>query len=203
MVRFSRVQFFAGRVVCCALLAVMVLLSACSSLKVQETWYNPAKVGSHYQKLMVLFITPDENRRKMVENIVVDELGRNGVRGVACHTYVKDLDKAHRDDVVAAVRETGADGVITMQAVSVGDQTVTQQGVPSGAVYGTAGNGYYSLPGSGSFLKANLQTNLYDSQTAQVVWTATIKTFDAENEARVSRDLARFFVERLRRDGFL
>jgi len=129
-------------------------------------------------------------------------MGRLGITAVTCHTYVKDMDKAKRDVIVAAVRASGADAVITARAVTVGDMNVTQKGSP-GFVYGTAADGYRSLPSASSYLRANLQTNLYDAETAELVWTATISTFDADNEARVSRELARFYVERLRRDGFL
>ena len=179
-----------------------LVLGGCSSLSVKETWHKTSGPGHQYKKLMILAIANDENRRKMFENIVVDELGRLGVSAVASHTQVKDLEKAKRDDIVAAVQETGADGVITARPVSVGDTAVTQQGV-AGPAFGTTANGYYFAPGSKDFLKAMLQTNLYDSKTAELVWTATIDTFDADRLARVSRDLAKLLAERLRQDGFL
>ena len=138
----------------------------------------------------------------MFEDIVVYEMGRLGITAVTCHTYVKDMDKAKRDVIVAAVRASGADAVITARAVTVGDMNVTQKGSP-GFVYGTAADGYRSLPSASSYLRANLQTNLYDAETAELVWTATISTFYADNEARVSRELVRFNIERLRCDGFL
>lgn len=180
----------------------LLLLAGCSSLTVKESWHKTGGPGHQYKKLMILAIANDEGRRKMFENIMVDELGRHGVAAVASHTRVKDLEKARREDVVAAVKASGADGVITARPVSVGDKTVTQEGV-AGAPFGTAASGYMNLAGSKDFLRAMMQTNLYDSETAELVWTATIDTFDAERIARVSRELAKFLAERLRRDGFL
>lgn len=179
-----------------------LLLGGCSSLTVKEAWHKTGGPVRQYKKLMILALANDEGRRKLFENIMVDELGRRGVAAVASHTQVKDLEKAKRDDIVAAVKATGADGVITARPVSVGDKTVTQEGV-AGAPFGTAASGYMNLAGSKDYLRANLQTNLYDSETAELVWTATIDTYDAERIARVSRDLAKFLAERLRKDGFL
>jgi hypothetical protein len=185
------------------LVAMLVMLSGCSSLNVVEDWHNQNAPARHYKKLMILGIAPDENLREMVENILVDEMRRSGVMAVASHTLVKDIDNAKRDDVVTAVRSAGADAVLTLRGVSKGDTTVSQSG-QSGGVYGTAMNaGGTSLQSAKSYSLATLQTNLYDSATAELVWSATIKTYDAKNAARVSRDLGRFFVERLRRDGFL
>ena len=79
---------------------------------------------------------------------------------------------------------------------------MTQEGV-AGAPFGTAASGYMNLAGSKDYLRAMLQTNLYDSETAELVWTATIDTFDAERIARVSRELAKFLANRLRQDGFI
>lgn len=182
--------------------AGLLLLGGCSSLTVKESWHKTDGPEHKYKKLMILAIANDEGRRKMFENIMVDELGRQGVTAVASHTQVKDLEKAKRDDIVTAVKATGADGVITARPVSVGDKTVTQEGV-AGAPFGTAASGYYNFAGSKDYLRAMMQTNLYDSKTTELVWTATIDTFDADRIARVSREMAKLLAERLRRDGFL
>jgi hypothetical protein len=58
-----------------------------------------------------------------------------------------------------------------------------------------------------SFIKRshNLQKQeiLYDAATQELVWSSTIKTFDAEKEASMSRELGRFFLDSLRRDGLI
>ena len=188
----------------CLGLAAVLLLAGCSSLKVLESWQSPAKTNAPYQTLLIVGIANDRNVRTLFENIVADELSRTGVTAVASHNYVtKDLDKAHQDDIVAAVKKIGADAVITARPVAIGDTTVTQQGVPTGGVYGTTGNGFYTLPGTDTFFKVTLQTNLYDTKTTQLVWSATISTYDADNKVRVCRELGRLFAERLRRDGLL
>jgi hypothetical protein len=186
----------------CLLAACLLMLGGCSAIKVVETWSNPGKSGQRYQKLMILGIGHDENLRSMAENIMVEELQRNGVAAVASHTQIKEIDGVKRDVIVAAVRATGADAVLSIRAVSKGDTTVTQEGQSS--VYGTAMNvGGTVLAGARDYSLATLQTNLYDSATAGLVWTATVKTNDAGRAARVSRELARFFLEQLRKDGFL
>jgi uncharacterized protein YceK len=198
--RFLR--YSARRVVLSFMAVGLLLLTGCSSLNVVESWHKQPLPGQHYKKVMILCIADDENLRALFENVVVDLFTHNGVNAVASHTLVKDLDKAHRNDIAAAVRATGSDGLITVRALSVGDTNVTQQGEP-GTVYGTAASGYYDLPGAKSYVRETLQTNLYDGKTAELVWSATIKTYDADNEVRVSREAARVFLQQLRQDGFL
>jgi len=185
------------------LLTLGLMLSGCSSIKVVETWKNPSSSGHRYQKLMIVGIAHDENLRSMAENILVDELRRNGVTAIASHKIVKDIDNAKREDILAAVSSSGADAVLSIRAISKGDTTVTQDG-QSGNIYGTATNvGGGIIASAKDYALATLQTNLYDSKSTGLVWSATIKTFDAKEVARVSRELARFFFENLRRDGLL
>jgi hypothetical protein len=196
-------RFMATACIACLLAACPVLLGGCSSIKVIETWNSPGQAGHRYQKLMIVGIGHDENLRKMVENILVDELGQNGVAAVASHTLVQEIDRARRDDVVAAVRAAGADGVLSLRGIAKGDTTVTQDG-QSGGIYGTAMNvGGTAMAGAREYALATLQTNLYDSATEKLVWSATVRTNDAGQPAKVSRELGRFFLEKLRQDGFL
>jgi len=201
MKRYS-LHAMATTLVFCLLATSLLLLSGCSSIKVVETWKNPPFTGHRYHKLMIVGMAHDENLREMAENIMVQELKRNGVTAVASHTLIKDFDNAKRDDIVAAVRSAGADAVLSIRAVSKGDGKVTQDG-QSGGIYGTATNvGGGMLPGSRSHSLATLQSNLYDSATAELIWSATIKTYDAQEVARVSRDLAGFFLESIRKEGY-
>jgi hypothetical protein len=185
------------------LLAVSLLMGGCSSIRVVETWNGPGQAGHRYQKLMIVGIGHDDNLRALAENVLVDELRRGGVAAVASNTMIREIDKAVRDDVVAAVRQAGADGVLAIRAVAKGDRTVTQDGRSEG-IYGTATNvGGTVLAGARDYSLATLQTNLYDADTAALVWSATVRTFDAGQVDRVSRDLARFLLEQWRKDGRL
>jgi len=181
----------------CCLLASM--LTGCSTLKVVETWHKPA--AQPHTKIMILGIGADETKRKLFENIVVDELRHRMVTAVASHTILPDLDKTDRAGVVAAVHANGCDAVLTTRVLVKGDGTVSQSlpsGDSPGYVYGAA-----PLTTYGDFLKATLQAILYDAKTEEIIWSATFKTFDADRPAKVSRDLGKFFFESLRKDGLI
>lgn len=181
----------------CGVLAT--LLTGCSSLKVVETWHKPAAQG-HYKKVMILGVGNDETKRKLFEDIIVDELRRNMVAAVASHTILPDLDRTDRDGVVAAVKAAGCDAVLTTRPLAVGDSTVSQQGADGspGYVYGVA-----PMTTQGNFLKATLQAALYDTSKEELVWSATMQTSDGDRLAKVSRAMGAFFFESLRKDGLL
>ena len=187
----------------CILAASLLLISGCSSIKVVESWNQPTPAEHTFRKLMIIGIGHDEALRAMAENILVEELRKGGVDAVASHTLVKEIESARREEVVAAVHSVDADGVLTIKPVTKGNTKVTQGGQSEG-IYGTAANfGGSSLAGATTYSRATLQTNLYDSKTARLLWSATVSTYDAGDPPRVSRDLADYFLKSFRRDGFL
>ena len=187
----------------CLLAASLLLLGGCSSIKALETWRSATPPASPYQKPLIVAIGHDENVRAEVENIMVVELGRAGVTAVASHSCVKEIDRATRDDIVAAVRATGADAVLTIKPGARGDMKVTQGGTNQG-IYGTATNfGGTLLAGARTYERALFTVTLYDRASTELVWSATFKTYDADNPGRISRALSSYLLKKLRTDGFL
>lgn len=175
------------------------VLAGCSSLKVIESWNKPS--AGKYSKIMIIGVAKDETKRRLYENLVVDELRHHMVTAVASHTMLPELDKTDRAGIAAAVRSAGCDAVLTTRISSINSTSVTQEqpsGDPMGYVFGT-----HPATSHGDFLKATLQSNLYDTKTAELVWSTTFKTDIANKEARLSRELGRFYFENLSKKGFL
>ena len=188
------------RFLCCCLAAGMLLVSGgCASIKVMETWHKPAVPAHRYQKILILGIARDDNKRSTFENLAANELSKHQVLAVPGNTIIPvvNMDKVTRTELAAAVKSSGCDAVLTVRALAVGSSTVTQGG-QSAYIYGAnvAASHY-------DFEKASLQINMYDVATEELVWSATVTTSDGDSVAKVSRDLGAFFFETLRRDGLL
>lgn len=193
-------QGTSARVLCCCLVVIAVLISGgCSSINVMETWHKPAVQGHRYQKILILGIARDENMRSTFENLAADELSKHQIQAVPANTIIPvlNMDKAVRADIVAAVKSSGCDAVLTTRALKVGESAVSQGG-QSAYIYGVN-----SLSSHYDFKKATLQISMFDIASEALVWSATVTTSDGDETAKVSRDMGKFFFENLRRDGLL
>lgn len=189
-----------ARIFCSCLAVITLLISGgCSSINVSETWHKPAAQGHRYQKVLILGVARDENMRGTFENLVADELSKRQVLAVAANTIIPvlNMDKTTRADIVAAVKASGCDAVLTTRAMKVGESVVSQGG-QSAYIYGAN-----ALSSHYDFKKATLQISMFDVATETLVWSATVTTSDGDATAKVSRDLGKFFFESLRRDGLL
>ena len=195
----NRSSAFAANAICCCLAAFILLISGgCSSLKVVETWHKPALKEHRYQKILILGVARDEGKRATFENLVADELSRHDLQAVPANTIIPflDMDNTTRSAVVAAVKKSGCDAVLTTRAMAAGE-TVSQGG-QSAYIYGSN-----AMASHYDFLRATLQTSMYDVATGELLWSATLNTFDAHKVPRVSRDLGEFFFRELRGKGLL
>lgn len=175
---------------------ILLTLAGCASLKELESWRKTTIREQRYQKVMIIAIARDENLRKMIENILVDELAKGQVTAEASHTIVPDLEKTDRERFIAAVRAAGCDAVLVGRALAKGNTNVTQDG-PVGYVYGAGAKASFD------FVNATLQTSLFDAASEELLWSATFKTFDADREAHVSRELGRYLLQTLRTNGLI
>jgi hypothetical protein len=186
-------------VIYCLFIITLLTSVGCSSLKVIETWHKPAGQEHRYKKVLILGIARDEGKRGTFENLVADELSKHQVVAVPANTIIPvlNMDKTTHAAVVAIVKASGCDAVLTVRAMAAGEAYVTQGG-ESAYVYGAN-----ILSSHYDFIHATLQSSLYDVATETLMWSSTITTTDADATARVSREMGRFFFDNLRRDGLL
>ncbi len=173
----------------------LTMLVGCSSVKTLETWRSSSLPAvAEYKKLLIVNINLDENVRKMFEDIVTAEMNESRIKAVAGHTYVAISGAYKRNDIAAAVKETGSDAVLMIRELNTGNQQLSQQGQGS-VLYG---EGF--LPSSWDLMIATLQVSLYSAESEQMVWSATVKTSNDDNKYILSRDMGQLLIKLLRND---
>ncbi len=197
-------------------LIVAGLLLSCASASVKDTWRNPEAPVTDYHKLMVVAIANDENVRRMFENIFVETLQNHGVAAVASHKTIESLDKADRNMLQEAARRTGADAVIITRAVSKSDRSNFQYAVGqgeyrSGVMMVQGGPDYNTTiamsavgltPRETSFELASLRTNLFDTASTRLIWSAWSEV-STTSRADACWDLSKSMFKALSRDGLI
>lgn len=116
-----------------------VLLAGCSSTRLEHNWKDPEIHTLVFTKLMVVTPYPDGAVRRQAE----DELAAQITEVPVVTSYQSVKEPAALKDVqqvLAAAKEAGADGVVTMRLVS--DRT--ELDYSPGATYPT---GYHTMPG--------------------------------------------------------
>lgn len=199
------------------LLLVASMLCSCASTSLTDTWRNPGTHPARLHKVLVVSITNTQSSRGVYEDVLVSELGRQGVEAVAAHTMIPGGAKADRTMLDQAVKKAVADAVLTVQTIKVEQQTTIQPGYvdtypgrwypeafPTWDLYGYYGSmANYGPTYVSTYDIATIQVNLFDTSTGKLLWAATLKSTEPENVISVAKDLARIVTQKLVKEGLI
>jgi len=157
-----------------------LLLSACtSSIKTLETWKDDSYTGS-LETVLVIAAARDDFIRKQIENVLVNQLAKQGVEAVAGHKVFADPEKSlERETVLKKVKELGVANVLVMKSVMHESREESQaQGIfvsPSA----TYRDGWYSYYAGSVVMPEKkidtdyftVSTTLFDVSCKKPVWS--------------------------------
>ncbi len=198
--KFSKVMLFLGTV---------LLVSACANTKISQSWVEPDN-KKVYKDLLVIGIGESEQNRRAYESYFVEELAAIGVEAVASYKLIKSDQKIDRDTVAKAIEGLDIDGVLVTHLLAVDEETIYRPSMDYMPMYG---GGYYGglysyYPHVNSYVHRpgyytthetyTLETNLYDVNSEELVWSAQTRTFSPESVQEVIVDLTRLLIKDLK-----
>lgn len=191
-----------------------ILLASCANTKISQSWVEPSNTKS-YKDLLLIGIGESEQNRRAYESHFVEELTAHGIEGVASYKLIKSDEKIERDTVLKAIDGLGIDGVIITHMVAVDEETIYRPTTSYGyGGYGGMGYGgghyggmYSYYPHVNSYVHNpgyytthetyTLETNLYDVESEELVWSARSRTFSPESVQEVIVDLTKLLINDL------
>lgn len=182
---------------------------------------NQELVGKEkYQKVFLLVMTDNNATKQAVENAQAEAAKKEGVATVKSSevfppNFLKG--KPGKDAVVEKIRETGCDAIFTSALVDSKSETRYVPGTttyyapyPRYGYYGTFGGyyGYYSpyMYDPGYYVNDKtyfIESNLYDAETGELVWSVQSEIYNPGNLNSASREYAALLIDRLKKDGGL
>ena len=138
--------------------------------------------------------TKNSGYRRLNEDVLAAELRQRGIEAIPAYTMIPGDDTANLPTLEKAVSAAGADGVLTVQTISVQQQSSYQPGYytnypgywypsafPSWNLYGYYGSiGYYEPPYATTWEVATIQVSLFDAGSGKLRWAGTVQTSEPE-----------------------
>ena len=205
------------------LLSGSVLLlsaSSCSgpSTVVTGTWEKPG-VEQQYDDIMVAALITTVSSRSVIEQNIVEELEDEGVNArqsidVLPPRFIEKNDK--KQQIVDNIRTDGSDAILTVALIEKDTESRYVPGAGVYAPYPTYGYygsfwGYYDywyprFYNTGYYNEYKvfyMETNLYDAQSEDLIWSAQSETVDWGGVVNFSDEFAEEIVEQLDEQGLI
>jgi hypothetical protein len=193
--------------------ALAALVAACGNTQVLDTWTDANVAPAPVKRVVVVGLSGDDITRRLFEDTFSEELRKRGNDAVAGHTFLPKEPEANADSLLEVIKAKGFDAVLTARSLGVREEETTTQGaayyVPYSGYYGWGG--YYGAAYSDITAttyttrteKARVETHLYQTSTAKLVWGARSETTSTGKLTEGMRDYARTVVRNLADSGFI
>lgn len=186
-----------------AVLAVAALASGCQSTSVRSAWFDTEFKGPPMRKIVVAGSINSVAEDRLVEEVFVDRMRAAGLDAVAGHSLRLDEPNLSQADFEAAVKSTGAQGLLLVRVLGVDQRTqVTTTMVHGGMGWGHNSwghpNSWGGMHGRTSFPVqevrqydlATVETKLFDVSSRRLVWAVTTTTFNPRSVAQEAPSFA-------------
>jgi len=200
---------------------VLIGLYGCtaSSTSITASWTNEEVEDTTYAHIMVAPLIADRGVKAVMENELAQSLASKDVKvNMGSNFLPQDYAKESTDkkDILESVKTRGADAILTVSIIDRESETRYVPGTyayspyPQYTYYGTFW-GYYDYwyprvyePG---YYVTNrfyyLETNLFDTETEKLIWSAQTETYDPATIESFTDDFSRKIARQLQEDGII
>jgi len=206
------------------LILLLALISCSTSQKVLSSWVNREELkGKKYSKVFIAVLTQNTSSKTILEYDLSATLNENGYQTVksidALAGSFRNNPNLTKDDVLAKVRETNCDVILTVTLLDSKTETryVPGTGVyasyapyPAYGYYGGFGTyyGYYApaIFSSGYYTTDKtyfLESNLFDADTEKILWSVQSTTYNPDNIKDFSSRYCKLLVSQAKDDELL
>lgn len=200
----------------------LILASCGSSTSISESWTNEAKLNSKsYNSVFIVALTGNMAAKTLIEDELAFYAEKNCTKAIKSHelfpaTFTKK-NVPEKEALLKIIQQSGADAIF---AVSLLDKETETRYVPGTTNYAYGYNplsysyygnfyGYYNTmhpivydPGHYTTDKIYyLESNLYDAETGELLWSAQSKTYNPSSLESFTQDYTEALIKRLEKDG--
>ncbi|HEX3135176.1 MAG TPA: hypothetical protein VHX44_16545 [Planctomycetota bacterium] len=194
------------------LILIGAFLSGCSSTRFESSWKDPETKTLAFTKLMVITPYPDGTIRRQAEDAL-----KAAITTVPVVTSYQSLStpESLRDvqAIIAAAKQAGADGVVTVRLVSDRTELEYSHGMTYpvayhsmsgywGVRYGLAPMAYVPPVVTAARMVA-IETGIYRVADGKLAWSGLTSTRDPTSITTLINETVVVVSERLQQDGLI
>lgn len=180
---------------------------ACSSSQLVHSWHDPEVPSSPFRDVLVIDVRPDVAGRELWEHAVAAALIQQGIKATPSHElFPSSLPDTQQ--VIAAVRSRGFDGVIVTHRQSIETRTVpTPPRAPGDVTPDGLGRFHLGPPAPAEpLVEVAVQYEIDAWRTGErgrLVWTGATRTINPTSRAQVQHEVMELAIPEMVRLGIL
>ncbi len=185
-----------------AFLAAGLVLAACASTSVVDSWKAPGVGALRFNKVLALAVVKNDSIRQAAEDALQGDL--KSVQAVQSYKVLDLADlAADREQAKARLRLDGFDGVVALRLVGA-EQSL---GWTTGAVPLESFWGYYGYAYPPTEMRADtvvrVEINIFSLTEDKVLWRGVSESFNPQSTGSLISEITAVVGRELRRQGLI
>jgi len=194
-----------------AIVAVFFLAS-CATTELTKEWTDTAYTGGPIDSVMVVGVSKKLENRKMFEQFFTQQFESNGIKAVSSAAVIPGANDPDKDKIKGAAQQQEMKTVLVTHLVGVAeektDHPATFTATPDHhLVFGTYYTGTYRYEYRPAYTEQNtkvqLESNLYETKTEKLIWSATSESINPESVNEVIEGLCKQVMKSLRQNKLI
>ena len=198
-----------GRIVG-SLIAAALLLGGCAATQIVNQWSNPSYAAVSFKRILVIGVSKQTSIRRTFEDEFVAQLKAAGTAAVPGYEFIPEDGQAEEPRLTQAVKQAGADAVITTRLVRVEKKAEYIPGTygpyPGFGFYrwySSAWVGFYEPPRLRFYDIYISETSLHDVRNDRLVWSGIAKTTQLGDIRQETKEYVEVVIAALREKNLL
>ena len=165
------------------IIAAALLLGGCAATQIINQWSDPSYAAASFKRILVIGVSKQPSIRRTFEDEFVARLKADNIDAVPGYEFIPEDGQAEEPRLARAVKQAGADAVITTRLVRVEKKAEYIPGIygpyPGFGFYrwySSAWVGFYEPPRLRFYDIYISETSLYDVRNDRLVWSGIAKT---------------------------
>jgi hypothetical protein len=197
----------AGVIIVLSFVALFIMTS-CASTKLTTVWRDD-NFNRHLKKVLVIGISKEEGKKRFFETAFASKLKEQGTAALQSFTIFPYGEILKKEVIVSKVREMDIDAVLVTRLV---EKKTVETYFPGPANYRMPSyyNNYYGYYSgsyrSGAVVESEvvvLETNLYDAETEDIIWSAMSETFMEKSSDKLIEEFIDLIIDDLSKSNII
>ena len=192
------------------IIAVALLLSGCAATQIINQWSDPSYPAASFKRIMVIGVSKQTSIRRTFEDEFVAQLKALGTDAVPSYEFTPEDGQVEESRLARAVKQAGADAVITTRLVRIERQAEYIPGTygpyPGFGFYrwySSAWLGFYEPPRLRFYDIYISETTLHDVRNDRLVWSGIAKTTKLDDIRSEIKEYVEVVIAALREKNLL
>jgi hypothetical protein len=179
---------------------ILLLITSCATTDLTSVWRDSSYSG-HFKKVLVIGVAKDRGIRRLFEREFVHQLKSRGVEAVSSFTLIPFDKMMNKGTIISKIKGLNVDAVIITRLVG---KKIRKKHNPAHYpnMYNYYSRSYQEVYRSEYVTREFfvLETNLFETETEKLVWSAISDSFIKEGKYKSIRSFIKIIIDKLSKE---